>query len=92
MVTNSDMIIKMNGLELPNYVELDDWKNLMKEDGCYCDQLFIQLASEILNRKFILVPVHKECGIWDTGRIEVEPTWKQPIGAPLNFLYYTESK
>ena len=92
MVTNSDMIVKINGLELPNYVDLDDWKNLMKDDGCYCDQLFIPLASEILNRKFILVPVHKECGIWGTGRIEVEPTWKQPIGDPLNFLYYTESK
>jgi hypothetical protein len=104
VVLNAEIIVKTNALELPPCIDKNDksknpkilpfdmkgWKNLMGNDGYYCDQLFIQLASEILNRKFILVPVHYECG-HGNGIIKIDPL-KQPIGDPLYFLYYTESK
>ena len=104
VVLNAEIIVKTNALELPPCTDKNDksknpkilpfdmkgWKNLMVEDGEYCDHLFIQLASEILNRKFVLVPVHYECG-YGKGIIEIDPL-KQPIGDPLYFLYYTESK
>ena len=104
VVLNAEIIVKTNALELPPCIDKNDksknpkilpfdmkgWKNLMVKDGEYCDHLFLQLASEILNRKFVLVPVHYECG-YGKGIIEIDPL-KLPIGDPLYFLYYTESK
>ena len=71
-------------------VTLDQWMELMEGDGYYCDQLFLQLACELLNRTFILVTVHKEEGNNGTGIIQIDP--KKAEGEPMYFLYYTETR
>ena len=71
-------------------ITLDQWMLLMSADGYYCDQLFLQLACELLNRTFVLVTVHKEEGFNGTGIIQIDP--KKAEGDPMYFLYYTETR
>ena len=62
----------------------------MANDCVYADQVFIQIAAELLNRPFVLVTVHKESGDNNSGKILITP--QTSIGNPLYFLYFTESK
>ena len=73
--------------------QIQDWKAKMSKNAEYADQIFVQLFSEFVKRKLILIPVHKSVGNNGTGIIEVVPN-KDPNTAenPLYFLYYTECK
>ena len=62
----------------------------MANDCVYADQVFIQIAAELLNRPFVLVIVRKESGDNNSGKILITP--QTSIGNPLYFLYFTESK
>ena len=44
------------------------------------------LASEMLNRKFILVPVYNDSTNNGSGIIEIIP--RETVGNPMYFLYY----
>ena len=65
---------------------LDEWMTKMEKDACYCDNLFLQLASEMLNRKFILVPVFNDSTNNESGIVEITPC--ETVGNPMYFLYY----
>ena len=67
-----------------------EWIRRMSSDGVYVDQVFIQLTSELLNRKILIVPVLYEDGHNDTGKIEHVP--KYPTNEePLLLLYYSQT-
>ena len=70
---------------------IENWKKNMYKPTTYADEIFIQLFSELVRRKIVLVPVHKNVGHNSTGRIEVIPNSKS-AGEPMFFLYYTECK
>ena len=65
---------------------LDKWMSKMGKNACYCDNLFLQLACEMLNRKFILVPVFNDSTNNGSGIIEIIPY--ETVGNPMYFLYY----
>ena len=71
-------------------ISIDAWRANMANDFVYADQVFIQIAAELLNRPFVLVTVHKESGDNKSGKILITP--QTSIGNPLYFLYFTESK
>ena len=70
---------------------IENWKKNMYKPTEYADEIFIQLFSELVRRKIVLIPVHKNVGHNSTGRIEVIPNSKS-AGEPMFFLYYTECK
>ena len=67
---------------------VEKWKDVYAEDCVYADEIFIRICSEVLNRKIVLIPVHRKVGHNDTGCIEITPT--NPVSRPFNMLYYTE--
>ena len=70
---------------------IEQWKKNMYKTTEYADEIFIQLFSELVRRKIVLIPVHKNVGHNSTGRIDVMPNSKA-AGEPMFFLYYTECK
>ena len=90
VVANSELVIATKGLEWPGDISIDAWRANMANDFVYADQVFIQIAAQLLNRPFMLVTVHKESGDNKSGKILITP--QTSIGNPLYFLYFTESK
>ena len=72
--------------------EAPEWMKKMSTHGQDVDQLFIQLCSEVLQRKIILLPVNYEDGHRD-GKIEIFPRRKSRYTdvEPFYLLYYSES-
>ena len=99
VVFNTEFTISHKKLVLPTSKEgdvmisdgnklmtLDEWMKNMGKNACYCDKLFLQLVCEMLNRKFILVPVYNDSTNNGSGIIEISPC--EIVGNPMYFLYY----
>ena len=72
---------------------LQKWCDRMTSDNPieYVDALFIQLASELLNRKFVIMPVFPPNDGHD--RIIIEPLEKTNTNyEPFYFLYYSDAR
>ena len=61
----------------------------MKQSGVFCDDIFLQVASNFLNRTLILVPVFAEEGHNEKGEIIKKPAIDLGY-EPFYILYYSE--
>ena len=70
---------------------IEDWMKHMKKDGCYCDQVFLQLTSLYLNREIIIIPA------LGTTQIEISPHHSSlklretKRRDPFHVLYFSET-
>ena len=68
---------------------IEDWMKRMKKDGCYCDQVFLQLTSLYLNREIIIIPA------LGTTQIEISPHHSSlretKRREPFHVLYFSET-
>ena len=66
----------------------DEWLHSMKQEGEWCDDIFIYLAATLLKKEIVMIPIYKRDGHGGTGRIVVTPDEK--IGDPMYLLYYKD--
>ena len=71
-------------------MEKNEWKSEMSGNGNFVDIMFLQVFSNIVQRKLIIIPVFRATGLKDTGVIEIEP--KHEAGLPFYYLYYSDQR
>ena len=67
----------------------ETWSEKMRQSGVFCDDIFLQVASNFLNRTLILVPVFAEEGHNERGEIIKSPAIDLGF-EPFYILYYSE--
>ena len=65
------------------------WIDKMMQNGHWCDHVFLQLASNYLNKDFVILPINPEDGHNGTDRIVIKA--KSSIGEPFYFLHYSSN-
>ena len=68
-------------------VDVQEWICKMMQNGYWCDHAFLQLASNYLNKDFVILPINPEDGHNGTDRIVINA--KSSIGEPFYFLHYS---
>ena len=64
----------------------NEWKEKMKQNAIFCDEIFIQLASNMLKRIIILIPV------FGNGQVKISPQFDDSGHPPYYLLYYSETR
>ena len=67
----------------------DDWLAEMKKDKVWCDEVFIQMAANILNKNFIIIPLNP-ASAHHGGMYSLIRSVSGGSGDPLYFLYFEE--
>ena len=65
------------------------WIDKMMQNGHWCDHVFLQLASNYLNKDLVILPINPEDGHNGTDRIVIKA--KSSIGEPFYFLNYSSN-
>ena len=65
------------------------WIGKMMQNGHWCDHVFLQLASNYLNKDLVILPINPEDGHNGTDRIVIKA--KSSIGDPFYFLHYSSN-
>ena len=66
----------------------EEWLYLMKQEGEWCDDIFVHLAATLLKKEIVLIPIYAHDGHGGSGKIIVTP--EEKIGEPLFMLYYKD--
>ena len=68
-----------------------NWKNRMMKDGCWGDDVFLQLTSNILEVDLVIVPAFKETAVHQGLGFTLVTSFKKPSHGPLYLFHYSES-
>ena len=68
-----------------------DWKKKMCQDGCWGDEIFLVLASNILKVDLIIVPAFRESAIHRGLGFTLIKSFEKPEHPPLFLFVYSES-
>ena len=98
VVADSEKIVLTHGMiwecnEGPNGEPMskDDWMTEINKKGSYVDTMLLQIFSNIVKRRLVLVPVFKSSAHDNvTGLTEIIP--KLEAGLPMYYLYYSDQK
>ena len=74
-----------------DYNSIEDWKQKMRQDRVYCDEIFQQLTADYFKRDLVLICAFQEDGYDQIGRI-VKKCSFETTGPPLYLLYYNETR
>ena len=97
MIVNSLKTLPSNrNLEWPISDNQDDgnrevWSARMRNSGVFCDDIFLQVASNFLNRTLIFIPVFEDEGHNEKGEIRKNPAVDLGF-EPFYILYYHENR
>ena len=75
----------------PDYNSNEQWKNHLRQDKVFCDEIFQQLAADYFRRDVILICVYQEDGHDEVGRI-IKKCNFPTNGPPAHLLYYNETR
>ena len=70
----------------------EEWVDKMSSDGVYGDEIFLQLASNILNRDIVIIPVFKDQAHVQQMEIKIVRSATVNRNEQLFLLAYTESR
>ena len=63
----------------------------MMKDGCWGDDVFLQLTSNILEVDLVIVPAFKETAVHQGLGFTLVTSFKKPSHGPLYLFHYSES-
>ena len=76
----------------PEIGTLEEWVEKMKAEGEFGDEIFLQLAANILNRDIIIIPVFRDEAHIQALGFTVIKSATSNNHEPLFLLSYTESR
>ena len=82
--------IESNSIYWPEGVSPQTWLDQMMCDGNWCDDIFIQVAANLLDVNIILIPLSSSSAHHDGMYIDVRSVHGGHSTAPLTLLYFEE--